>query len=89
MGTHQHMDSALRGLKIGSPKQPPTDVATQHRMPEEPPGGARWLHRKHSNTCFIPPTYQSPYISLVDLSARLRYIAFLLKYIREVVVVTR
>ncbi|KAF8181869.1 hypothetical protein K438DRAFT_1767603 [Mycena galopus ATCC 62051] len=31
------------------PKQPPTDVATRHRMPDEPPGGAGWLHRKRSN----------------------------------------
>ena len=43
MGTHLHMHSALRGLKISSPKQPPTDVATQHRMPEShlvAPGGS-------------------------------------------------
>jgi hypothetical protein len=51
MGTHLYMHSALRGLKIGSPRQPPTDIATQYRMPEEPPGGAGWLHRKHSNGC--------------------------------------
>ncbi|KAJ7910798.1 hypothetical protein B0H13DRAFT_2485104 [Mycena leptocephala] len=27
---------------------PPNDVATRHRMPDEPSGGARWLHRKLS-----------------------------------------
>ncbi|KAF8175964.1 hypothetical protein K438DRAFT_2044601, partial [Mycena galopus ATCC 62051] len=40
--------SATRRLKTSSPQKPPADVATQHRMPEEPPGGAGWLHRKHS-----------------------------------------
>ncbi|KAF8160206.1 hypothetical protein K438DRAFT_1776556 [Mycena galopus ATCC 62051] len=28
--------------------EPPSDVATRHRMPDEPPGGAGWLHRKRS-----------------------------------------
>jgi hypothetical protein len=51
--THLHMHSTLRGLKLSSPKQPPIDVATRHRMPEEPPGGAGWLHRKRSNIPFL------------------------------------
>ncbi|KAJ6585789.1 hypothetical protein B0H19DRAFT_1059981 [Mycena capillaripes] len=27
---------------------PPNDVATRHRMPDEPSGGAGWLHRMFS-----------------------------------------
>lgn len=48
-GTHLHLDSVFRGLTISSHKQPPTDVATWHRTPDKPPGGAGWLHRILSN----------------------------------------
>ncbi|KAJ6537681.1 hypothetical protein B0H19DRAFT_1213594 [Mycena capillaripes] len=33
---------------------PPNDVATRHRMPDEPSGGAGWLHRMFSITYLDP-----------------------------------
>jgi hypothetical protein len=40
--------------KVNKSYQPPNDVATQHHMPDEPSGGARWLHRKLSNIVHFP-----------------------------------
>jgi hypothetical protein len=41
------------------PDQPPNDVATRHRMPDEPSGGTGWLHRKLSNICLFRSRYSS------------------------------
>ncbi|KAJ6582410.1 hypothetical protein B0H19DRAFT_1061824 [Mycena capillaripes] len=39
----------MNGTKIlNDSEQPPNDVATRHRMPDEPSGGAGWLHRMFS-----------------------------------------
>jgi hypothetical protein len=56
------------------PDQPPNDVATRHRMPDEPSGGARWLHRKLSNVLeqlLLSPD-PSQNIFCVELSALIK-----------------